>query len=139
MASLRGSPQGAGQSIHAGNMNALPAVVRINRDYGRFKSRILGSVQLVWVDDVFAHTISPARGLAFRGAIAEHPMQGVMVDTLTYDQAVHGIANPLLKMQWFSSDPSVTIIQPTKERLQERVGQYWSTDRKKKKNSLWRA
>ena len=109
-------------------MNALPAVVRTNRDYGRYKSRILGSVQLVWVDDVFALTVSPARGLAFRGAIAEHPMQGAMVDTLTYDLAIHGIANPLLKMQWFSSDPSITIIRPTKERLQERVGQYWSTD-----------
>ena len=65
MNSLCGTPQGAGQSIHAGNMNALPAVVRINRDYGRFKSRILGSIQLVWVDNVLALTVSPARGQAF--------------------------------------------------------------------------
>ena len=55
-------------------------------------------------------------------------MQGVLVDTLTNDWTIHGIANPLTKMQWWGSDPSVTIIRPTKERLQERMGQYWITD-----------
>ena len=47
MSSLRGTPQRVGQSIHAGNMDTLPAVVRANRDYGRYKSHILGSIQLV--------------------------------------------------------------------------------------------
>ena len=69
MDSLRGTPQGAGQSIHAGNINTLPAVVRANRDYGRYKSHILGLIQLVWVDNVLALKVSPSGGLAFQGAV----------------------------------------------------------------------
>ena len=47
MSSRRGSPQGAGQSIHAGNMNTLRAVVMANCHYKRYLSHIPGSVLLV--------------------------------------------------------------------------------------------
>ena len=55
-------------------------------------------------------------------------MQGILVDTLTNDWTIHGIANPLSKMQWWCSDSTVTKARPTKERLQERMGQFWITD-----------
>ena len=41
MSSQRGTPEGAGQSIHAGNMNTLPAVVMANRHYKRYLRHIL--------------------------------------------------------------------------------------------------
>ena len=128
MESQRGTPQGAGQSIHAGNMNTLPAGVMANRHYKRYLSHILGSIQLVWVDNVFALAVSPLLDSASRGPAKDHPMQGILVDTLTYNWTINGIANPLSKMQWWCSDSTVTITRPTKECLQERMGQFWVTD-----------
>ena len=84
--SQRGTPQGEGQSIHGGNMNTLSAVVMANRHYKRYLSYILGSVQLVWVDDVFALTVCPSLESASRGPAKDHPMQGVLVNTLTHRQ-----------------------------------------------------
>ena len=85
MDSQCGTPQGAGQSIHAGNMNTLPAVVMANQHYKRYLSHILDSVQLVWADDVFALAVSPSTSLASRGPAKDHSMQGILVDTLTHD------------------------------------------------------
>ena len=73
MSSQGGTPQGAGQSIRTGNMNTLPAVVKANRHYERYKSHILGSIQLVWVDDVLALAVSPSRDSASRGQSATTP------------------------------------------------------------------
>ena len=77
---------------------------------------------------MFALTVSPSLDSASRGPAKDHPMPGILVDTLTHDWTIHVIANPLSKMQWWCSDPKVTIIRPTKERLHERMGQFWITD-----------
>ena len=115
-----GPPRDAGQSIHAGNMNTLPAVVMANRHYKRYLGHIRGSIQLVWVDDVW-----PSRSPARWTRPLKRPSHA---GPLTHDWTIHIIGNPLSKMQWWCSDPVVTITRPTKERLQERMGRLWVTD-----------
>lgn len=85
-------------------------------------------MQLVWVNGVFALAVSPLKASASGGPAVELPMQGILVDSMTHDWTTHGIDNPLSKMHLWCSDPKATIIRPSTERLEERMGRFWVTD-----------
>ena len=122
MYSHHGTPQGAGQSIHAGDMNTFLAVVRPALE--RSVSHVPGSVQLVWVDGVLALAVSPLTASASGGPVSDHPMQIIPVHTLTQERTIQDIANPVSKMQWWCSDSSGRPSSASKGRW----ANFWVTD-----------
>ena len=118
-----GLPQGMVQGVYAGNMCALPGMVLVIKHYKRYVSSIMGTTECRWVDDTFAATINWARGPA-----GDHPMQGVLVDRVTYDWAIHQIDNPRAKMQYWAKYREKKILNPTKEKRMERMARFWVDD-----------